>query len=64
MNVNVIVSWLQGMGDKGIAIEAAPSTGLLPPWGYFACTLTCSTDMCGSYADVLHAQVSSHYALP
>lgn len=50
---------LQVMRDKGIAIEVAPSAGLLPPWGYFACTLTCSTDMCGAYADVLHVQVGA-----
>lgn len=45
------------MGDKGIALEASPSTGLLPPWGHFVCTLTCSTGMCGAYADILHVQV-------
>lgn len=51
------VAGLQVMGEKGIALQIGPNEGLLPPWGHFTCTLTCSTDMCGDYTDVLHVQV-------
>ena len=35
-----------------------PSYGLLLPGGSFTCTVSCTTDMCGDYADILHVQVA------
>ncbi|DBA92123.1 TPA: hypothetical protein ACH3X1_015848 [Trebouxia sp. C0004] len=47
----------QVVGGKGIAMGLTPSHGLLPPGGSFTCTISCTTDMCGDYADILHVQV-------
>ncbi|KAL0048861.1 hypothetical protein WJX82_001204 [Trebouxia sp. C0006] len=47
----------QVVGGKGMAMRLTPSHGLLPPGGSFTCTVSCTTDMCGDYTDILHVQV-------
>ncbi len=41
-----------------MAMRLTPSHGLLPPGGSFTCTVSCTTDMCGDYTDILHVQVA------